>query len=298
MILRIAQVLIYIVFCTLLRVGPWRYFQLNAGYFNRNKGIFSKLDIDQLIPPEWRLEQWVDHSGIRPMHYPVFLKPEWGQNSKGIQRADNLEEFEQLRLLKPNSNVQYLVQQGAKQSIEFEIFLIPSPLNTSPLNTSSLNTSHFNSDTSQDSEVGVISVTQVSNTSTEIHPINGIYNSSTEYKDISSQLSTEQKQHIYYQLRTVGNFNIARYGIRSNSIAELLQGNFSIIEINLFFPMPLILLSNNVSLSQKWSFIVRNMWLLAQVTKAMNKEQPFKDIFFKKMEFFSRVKDFEQKELN
>jgi len=283
MIIRISQVFIYIVFCTFLRVGPWRYFQLNAGYFNRNKGIFSKLDIDQLIPSEWRLEQWVDHSGIRPTHYPVFLKPEWGQNSKGIQRADNAEEFEQLRLLKPSAKVQYLVQQGAQQSIEFEIFLIPSPLN---------------SDKTQDSDVGVISITQVSNDSAETYPINGIYNSATQYEDISSQLSQEQKQHLYCQLRTVGNFNIARYGIRANSINELLQGNFSIIEINLFFPMPLVLLCNNVSLSEKWAFVIRNMWLLARVTKAMSKEQPFKDIFFKKMEFFARVKDFKQKEMS
>lgn len=283
MIIRVTQVLIYIVFCTLLRVGPWRYFQLNAGYFNRNKGIFSKLDIDQLIPQQWRLEQWVDHSGIRPNHYPVFLKPEWGQNSKGIQRADNAEEFEQLRLLKPSSKVQYLVQQGAKQSIEFEVFLIPSPLSSSTL---------------QESEVGVISITQVSNSSAEAFPINGIYNSATEYSDISSLLTREQKQHLYCQLRTVGEFNIARYGIRADSIDELVRGNFSIIEINLFFPMPLMLLSNNVSLGQKWSFITGSMWLLARVTKAMNKEQPYKDIFFKKMEFFSRVKDFKQKELS
>jgi hypothetical protein len=283
MFIRIAQVCIYIVFCTLLRVGPWRYFQLNAGYFNRNKGIFSKLDIDQLIPPKWRLPQWVDNSGVVPESYPVFLKPEWGQNSKGIQRADNIEQFEQLRLLKPSSKVQYLVQQGAKQSIEFEIFLIPSPLHADHI---------------QDSELGVISITQVSNHSAEVNPINGIYNSDTEYSDISSQLTQQQKQQLYTMLRTVGGFNIARYGIRANSLAQLLQGDLSIIEINLFFPMPLILLSKNVSQRQKWVFIFHGMWLLAQVTKAMNKEQPYTDIFFKKMEFFSRVKDFEQKELS
>jgi hypothetical protein len=283
MFIRIAQVCIYIVFCTLLRVGPWRYFQLNAGYFNRSKGIFSKLDIDQIIPPKWRLPQWVDHSGIVPTSYPVFLKPEWGQNSKGIQRADNVEEFEQLRLLKPSSKVQYLVQQGAQQSIEFEIFLIPSPL-------------HLHK--SQDSELGAISITQVSNSSAEVNPINGIYNSDTQYSDISSQLSPTQKQHLYCLLRTVGSFNIARYCLRANSIDQMLQGDFSIIEINLFFPMPLLLLSDNVSQRQKWSFIIRSMWLLARVTKAMPKDQLYKDIFFKKMEFFSQVKDFKQKELN
>lgn len=283
MILRVAQVSIYIIFCTLLRVGPWRYFQLNAGYFNRSKGIFSKLDIDHLIPPEWRLAQWVDHADIRPTHYPVFLKPEWGQNSKGIQRADNLAEFEKLRLLKPSSQVQYLVQQAAKQSTEFEVFLIPPAKNTRA---------------AERSEYGTLSITQVINNSSETHPINGIYNTETEYLDISAQLTEEQKQYLYTRLRTVGEFNIARYGLRANSIAELLNAEFSIIEINLFFPMPLMLLSKNVSLAQKWRFIIGNMWLLAQVTKAMPKDKPFKDIFFKKMGFFSQVKDFKHKELS
>jgi hypothetical protein len=277
MFIRIAQVCIYIVFCTLLRAGPWRYFQLNARYFNHNKGIFSKLDIDQLIPPQWRLPQWVDHSGIVPETFPVFLKPEWGQNSKGIQRANSLSEFEKLRLLKPNSKVQYLVQQGAKQTIEFEIFIIPAADNNS---------------------LASISITQVSNLSDEKHPINGIYNSATQYHDISSQFSDTQKQSLYEVLRTIGQFNISRFAIRANSIDELLKANFSIIEINLFFPMPLILLCNNVSLSAKWLFIIRNMWLLARVTKSMANDQPYKDIFFKKMGFFYQVKDFKQKEMN
>jgi hypothetical protein len=277
MIIRIAQVLTYIIFCTLLRVGPWRYFQLNARYFNHNKGIFSKLDIDQLIPSQWRLPQWVDHSGIVPDTFPVFLKPEWGQNSKGIQRADNMSEFEQLRLLKPNSKVQYLVQQGAKQSIEYEIFIIPAA------------NSH---------SLASISITQVSNLSDEQYPINGIYNSATQYCDISSQFSEVQKQALYKILRTVGQFNISRFAIRANSIDDLMAANFSIIEINLFFPMPLILLCNNVSLFDKWSFIIRNMWLLARVTKSMANDQPYKDIFFKKMGFFYQVKDFKQKEMS
>lgn len=277
MLIRIAQVCCYIVFCTLLRAGPWRYFQLNARYFNHNKGIFSKLDIDQLIPLQWRLPQWVDHAGIVPESFPVFLKPEWGQNSKGIQRADSLSEFEQLRLIKPESKVQYMVQQGARQSIEFEIFIIP------PVT---------------ENELASISITQVINNSAEEYPINGIYNGATEYHDISAQFSTVQKQKLYQDLRVIGQFNIARFGIRANSMADLLVANFSIIEINLFFPMPLVLLCNNVSRAQKWRFILRNMWLLARITKAMANDQPYKDIFFKKMGFFYQVKDFKQKEMS
>lgn len=283
MFIRTAQVCIYIVFCFALRVGPWRYFQLNARYFNHSKGIFSKLDIDKLIPSPWRLPQWVDVAGTKPDSFPVFLKPEWGQNSKGIQRADTLEQFEQLRLLKPHSSVQYLVQQGATQSTEFEIFIIPSAIDqTRP---------------------GTLSVTQVVNNSQDKYPINGIYNTATTYLNITEQFSLAQQASIYQQLRSVGSFNIARYGVRANSVDDLLKGHFSIIEINLFFPMPLVLLCKNVSLWQKSMFIFKAMWGLAKVTKAMLdnplfKDQPYKNIFFKKMGFFYQLKEFKQKEMS
>jgi len=289
MTIRITQICLYFIFCTLLRIGPWRYFQLNAKYFNHNKGIFSKLDMDQLIPPNWRLSQWVDHPAIIPETYPVFLKPEWGQNSKGIQRADNLRMFKQLRLLKPHSSVQYLVQQGAQQNGEFEVFLIPQPAHCMPTISPT--------DTSNEL-VGTLSITQVINRSNEQYPINGIYNSATEYVDVSDQLSVQEKQKLYALLRTLGPFNICRIGLRANSLDDVLAGKFHIIEINLFFPMPLILLCKNVSLIKKYQFMIRNMWLLAKVTKAMPKDQPFKDIFFKKLSFFYQVKDFKQKESN
>jgi hypothetical protein len=277
MFIRIAQVCLYILFCTLLRTGPWRYFQLNARYFNHSKGIFSKLDIDKLIPPSWRLPQWVDHSGVVPEQYPVFLKPEWGQNSKGIQRANDLAEFNQLRKLKPNAKVQYLVQQGAQQGFEYEVFLIPSPTGN---------------------ELGCLSITQVLNRSQDEHPINGIYNPNTHYVDISDQLSAQQKQQLWGLLRAVGDFNISRFGIRADSMKDLLAGEFSIIEINLFFPMPLLLLCDNISQWMKWKFIFRNMWLLAKVTRRMPNEYPYKHIFFKKMGFFYQLKDFNRKEIS
>ena len=45
---------------------PWRFFQLNAPYFNSSKGIFSKLDIDNCIPDDWRLAQGLLNSEITP----------------------------------------------------------------------------------------------------------------------------------------------------------------------------------------------------------------------------------------
>jgi hypothetical protein len=51
------MVVTYILDCVLIGTKPWKYFQLNAPTFNAEAGIFSKLDIDQLIPEKWRLQQ-------------------------------------------------------------------------------------------------------------------------------------------------------------------------------------------------------------------------------------------------
>jgi hypothetical protein len=276
MIIRIAQVCLYIIFCLLLRTGPWRYFQLNARYFNPNKGIFSKLDIDKLIPVPWRLPQWVDHPGIVPKQFPVFLKPEWGQNSKGIQRANNLAEFNRLRTLRPKAKIQYLVQQAAKQDFEYEIFLIPSV---------------------EGDDLGCLSISQVFNLSQDDYPINGIHNPNTHYVDISAHFSMQQKQQLWGLLRKVADFNISRFGIRANSLNDLLAGDFSIIEINLFLPMPLLLLSDNTPQWAKWKFIFRTMWLLAKVTRQMPNDHPYKHIFFKKMGFFYQLNNLNRKEI-
>ena len=89
MLIRILLVLSYIAWCFRFRIGPWKYFQLNANYFNEDLDLFSKLDMDALIPSQWRLPQFADQAGLFPESYPVFIKPEWGQNSQGIVRADN-----------------------------------------------------------------------------------------------------------------------------------------------------------------------------------------------------------------
>jgi len=99
---------------------------LNARYFSKDQGIFSKLSIDALIPDRWRLFQIPDDGMVAPERYPVFLKPEWGQNAHGIHRADNFQELQTIRssLQQQDAEQKYIIQEGAPGAREFEIFSI------------------------------------------------------------------------------------------------------------------------------------------------------------------------------
>lgn len=263
MTIRILLVLSYIASCIRLCVKPWYYFRLNAPYFNDSKGLFSKLDIDRLIPSRWRLEQWVDDGISEPSSYPVFVKPEWGQNSRGISRADNLVQIQQLRAQRTVSDMRYLLQEAAQGAIEFEIFTIAN-----------------NEDLQKHA---ILSVTQVSNESSDKFPINGIYNKSTKYHDVTPKLSSQQLAEISKHASEIGEFKIARFGVRANSIAALVAGDFQVIEINLFVPMPLVLLCQQRRTIDNVRFVFGAMYALAKVTKRIPKNQPHKAIFFRKL---------------
>ena len=75
----ILMVLTYIACCVRIGTAPWKYFQLNARHFSGERGIFSKMAIDDLIPERWRLSQTIDADSVVPDSFPVFLKPEWGR---------------------------------------------------------------------------------------------------------------------------------------------------------------------------------------------------------------------------
>ncbi|MFT7675255.1 MAG: hypothetical protein ACI845_003676, partial [Gammaproteobacteria bacterium] len=101
----------YMLNCVLMGTKPCKYFQLNSEIFNDDKGIFSKIEIDQLVPEKWRLEQVYDDGVKLPRSYPVFVKPEWGQNSSGIFRADDETSLHQIRKKIKSSKIQHLIQE-------------------------------------------------------------------------------------------------------------------------------------------------------------------------------------------
>jgi len=242
----IIMVLTYIACCARIATAPWRYWQLNARYFSKDQGVFSKLSMDELIPERWRLAQHIDGETVNPESFPVFLKPEWGQNAHGIHRADDPLQLTKIRARLRNVPQRYLLQEAAPGLREFELFSIDA--------------------VKTDDNHDVFTITEAIN-SREDYPINSKYNRFTRYADVTGQFSKEQQQRISGYLSQIGQFGISRMSVRANTNDDLISGNFHVIEINLFLPMPINLLDEDYTWQQRWKFIRTSMMCLARATK-------------------------------
>lgn len=234
--------------------------------------------MDSLIPEQWRLQQFIDQGDIAPEQFPVFLKPEWGQNSQGVCRIDSIEQLQQHRAKRNPKGPRYLIQAAAKGKREFEVFYIPGA--------------------STNNSSAIISVSETCNNSDEDMPVNGINNNHTYYRSCMPELSIQKTHKIEQLLSNIGSFKIARYCARADSLDALLAGNFSIVEINIYVPMPLILLTKDMSFSSKFKFIVSSMKQLALVTKDIPANQVVKPIFFQKLHSARLLKSSTKNELS
>ena len=231
----------YILWSIRLRIPPWWYFQINAEYFNAVKGYYSKLEIDQYIPEK----------------FPVFIKPEWGQNSNGIIKINSPLEFKQQKF-KANK-VPLLVQEMALGKKEFEVFYIQN----------------YN----DNKDYITFKITETLNK--ETYPINSIDNKNTSYQDITSDFLDNELIILKNILQQLPCFRIARICMRADSKQDLLNEKFKIIEINLFAPMPLHLLDKKTSKATINHFIKTNMFNLVKVSANTPKKYFTKNVFFK-----------------
>ncbi len=242
------MVLTYIACCVRIATRPWQYFQLNARYFSAEYGIFSKLVLDRAIPERWRLDQRLDTPDYQPANYPVFLKPEWGQNSKGVHRADSLADLTRLRAELADRPERYLLQAAATGTREFEIFGIDS--------------------NRHDGMHDVLTVTEAVNDS-ETYPVNSKFNVETRYVDVTDEFNDDELRVLSGFLSALGDFGISRLSVRADTHADMLAGRLQVIEVNLFVPMPINLLDTRYTWSMRWRFIRRAMMALARATKAI-----------------------------
>lgn len=252
----------YITCCVLIATKPCKYFQLNSPSFDSAAGIFSKLRIDELIPPPWRLEQWHDDGVRMPESYPVFVKPEWSQNAKGIFRADSPAQLQQIRANIQGMQFRYLLQAGAQETNEYEVFSMQQHRDKS--------------------RYQVLTVTQACNPN-ETNPINSIYNENTEYVEITESFSVAQRDAIWALVRRIGSFPISRVSVRANSTEDLLLGKFHIIEVNLFLPMPINMLDRRHTPRSIFVLVMTYMLHLARITKTRDQTLPTKPVFIKSM---------------
>ncbi|MBX2824425.1 MAG: hypothetical protein KTR33_06825 [Gammaproteobacteria bacterium] len=255
-------VCVYILCCLRLRTAPWKYFQLNARHFSSDKGIFSKLNIDNMIPERWRLKQERLGETSAPTGFPIFVKPEWGQNANGVTRADDQASFNAIRQRLNGSATRYIAQQGAPERREFEIYTIFP--------------------TASRDHCELITVTESIN-QTHDYPVNSIYNENTFYHDITDQFDDDQLLALSRHTLEIGQFGHCRLSTRADNLDDLVAGRFHVIELNLFIPMPINLLDQNVSLSKRLAFIGRCSWTLARATQAIDSQQKSQPIFTRMM---------------
>lgn len=270
MLIRILLVMTFIVNCAIRFKGPWRYFQINSLHFNDELGIYSKDDIDSNIPNTWRLPQAVDDGLYIPETFPVFVKPEWGQNGQGVRRADNANELDYIRNHCMNPKTVYVIQQAAAPKREFEIFYIRDHRNLN--------------------DFATMSITETCNTSDEDLPVNSINNQHTYYNSVTQKLSPQELNNVWKSIGNIGQYNFARVGVRADSLEALQKGDFKVIEINLYLPMPINLMDNALPFREKFKFIKISMLHLAKLVNTIPDTQQSKSVFIKKTLFQPRTK--------
>jgi len=219
-----------------------------------------------MIPAKWRLHQQRLDDAYTPDSFPVFLKPEWGQNSVGIERADNEHQFRTLSRRVKDGPVRYLVQQAAPEAREFEIFTT------------------FTDESSEQPDY--LTVTETVN-NTHKYPINGINNHDSKYRDITNTLTPSDLSRISAYVREIGHFGQSRLSVRADTIEQLIHGDFHVIEINLFTPMPIHLMDEKHSVVNKLRSVLSVSGSLARVTQAMG-HRPNAPAVFIRMTLYGR----------
>ncbi len=250
--------------CLLTGTNPWMYFQIHSHFFNTKKWIFSKIDIETHIPSKWKLQSIeINHTTTADdilMHndFPLFGKPEWGQNANGISYIENkasLSKF--LRHVKSN-DIDYLIQPASAYNREYELCFTKDPDNLEQYQIHSL-VQAINEDWNKVSSI----------------------NAETRYKEILHELSPKQKDTLIEHIKQIWDFWIGRIWLRADSKKAMIEGKFEIFEINIFVPMPLKLLAYNVDESQKSAFFKKWITTLAKLTKNRPK-QKYREVFLRK----------------
>lgn len=215
-----------------------------------------------MIPEKWRLRQKPYDDKRVPDGFPVFAKPEWGQNSMGIVRLENARQFQDFAPRARRSAVPYIVQQAAQGRREFEVYYLRSPEHAD--------------------DCDAFFVTETVNRSGTDHPINSVNNPDTFYRDITATFTARQRQKLWELVRTIGRFRMARLCLKASSHHELLKGRFKVVEMNLFLPMPLVLLADNVGAGNKLQLVRQLTDTIARLVAGLPKGRR-KAIFFRKV---------------
>jgi len=252
------RVCIYFLFFSLkCRINPLAFFQLNAEHFNVEKKIYSKYDIEKNIPKKYKLHSWLVGKHTKAKHikeqldFPVFLKPEWWENSHGVFKANDTYELKNILKKIKREKIPYLYQQASSYKDEFDILYIK--------------------DTTNPKKYALISISKLLSNSDEAYPINMIKHGII--RDRTSDFSEKQLQDIYDTVREMWDFKLARISIKADSIDDIKNGTFQVFEMNIFLPLLPAIKDKTYSLLQRERILLSYISLL---TKAV-RDNPIKD---------------------
>lgn len=268
--LKLRIIIYYIYYCIKIWAKPWRFSQFNAEFFNDSKWIFSKYEIEENIPEKFKLKSIFLLSSdsistqkqniISNFKFPIFLKPEWGQNSHWIIFVEDKWDLDKyLKQIKRN-RISYLCQESSILKNEYEILYTKDIISN---------------------EINIHCITKTINIYENDYPLNWIYKDSS-YVSIINQFSISDINKLKKYILEIWNFNVWRIGLKANSISDLLLWNFKIFEINIFLPMMLSIFDSNLTKDEKTTSIKNYIKSLVKITK-YSQEKYDKPIFFRKI---------------
>ena len=272
--LRLKIILYFIYFCIKLWVKPWRFFQLNAKYFNDEKGIFSKYEIEQLIADKWRLKSCLINNNtdiietLKWFKFPVFFKPEWSQNSHWVKLFHCTKDLKEYIFKLKSFSSNYIIQEASKYKREYELCYSIDPKNQK--------------------DILLHSIVESKNPYKKKNYVNGIH-TNTFYREVLWKINDGSKEKIKKYISEIWDFKLARIWFKTDSLESFIKWNFQIFEINIFLPMPLLLLAENINKNDKEIFLKKWSKNLVELSKNIP-EKYNKPIFFRKMLIHYKIK--------
>jgi len=259
MILQLKIILYFIYYSLKKWVNPYMFFQNHVDQFNWKKWIFSKYEIEKKIPKKWKLRseyysQQYEVNIRDNYNFPFFLKPEWGQNSKWIYAIQNVWDFQNFSQKILKWNVNYIVQEWVIWK-EFEI-----------------------SFTRNNQDITIWSLVESVNTQWELIHCKNCY---TEYIERIYELSQTDIESLKSMVQEIEPYSFARIWLKAESLRHIIDWKLKIFEINIFVPLPLFLLAENIRKPEKNVFLKRYLQELVCITKN-RKKLSYEEVFLKK----------------
>ena len=291
--------------CITQRVLPLRYFYVHLDYLDAASKIYSKQSINESIPNQWRLKStllsieesrdiWKDKIESQ-FTYPLFLKPEWGENSSGVFRVHDRETLLSVLSKIQQTKQNYICQEAASGEKEYDFFFVkshekekefpdifscirmePASLvgdgKTTLQELFQIQSPQLSPETCLLSNYNPLDVLP-RDKKLRLSFINGV-NHGTRYVSETENLSPLDKKNLWKHLQSLGDFQFARVGISANSLRDIIDGAFQVIEINLFTPFPLDVLDLSLSNKEQRQILQSYMNTLLKTVKQKNNIPP------------------------